>query len=103
MMFGVLAVPVMLAGGLAVDYVGLSVEKSELQNATDAAALAVAREGKITKAEAVEIARRTIAANYGYTAAQVSVAMKNGVASVNAVIDKPLVFGGFMGKKTAPV
>ncbi|MBU4530264.1 MAG: hypothetical protein KUA43_07685 [Hoeflea sp.] len=102
-MFGILAVPVMLAGGLAVDYIGLSVQKSELQNATDAAALAVAREGKITGAEALELARQTIAANYGFTAAQVSVTMNDGVASVNAVIDKPLVFGGFMGKKSSPV
>ncbi|MDP2118954.1 MAG: pilus assembly protein [Hoeflea sp.] len=101
--FGILAVPVMLAGGLAVDYVGLSVQKSELQNAADAAALAVAREGKVSDAEALEIARKTIAANYGFTAAQVSVSVKDGVASVRAVIDKPLVFGGFMGKKSMPV
>jgi len=101
--FGVLAVPVMLAGGFAVDYVGLSVQKSELQNAADSAALAVAREGKITNAEALIIARQTLSANYGFTAAQVAVTLDNGVASVNAAIDKPLVFGGFMGKKSMPV
>ena len=101
--FGILAVPVMLAGGLAVDYVGLSVQKSELQNAADAASLAVAREGKISDAQAVEIARQTIAANYGFTAAQVTVNVIDGVATVDATIDKPLAFGGFMGKKSTPV
>lgn len=103
LIFGILAVPVMLAGGLAVDYVGLSVEKSELQNAADSAALAIAREGNITDDQALEIAHNTIAANYGFTAAQITVNMKDGIASVDATIDKPLVFGGFMGKKSAPV
>lgn len=101
--FGILVVPVMLAGGLAVDYIGLSVQKSELQNAADAAALAVAREGKTTDSHALETARQIVAANYGFTAAQVSVALNDGVANVHAVIDKPLVFGGFMGKKSMPV
>ena len=101
--FGILAVPVMLAGGLAVDYVGLSVERSELQNAADSAALAVAREGNITEQQALEIARQTIAANYGFTAAQVTVEMDNGTAKVHAAIEKPLVFGGFMGKKSMSV
>lgn len=101
--FAILCVPVMLAGGLAVDYVGLSVEKSQLQNASDAAALAVAREGNLTEKQALEIARQTIAANYGFTAAQVSVALKDGVATVDASIDMPLIFGGFMGKKFMPV
>jgi Flp pilus assembly protein TadG len=96
-------VPVMLAGGLAVDYVGLSVQKSELQNAADAAALAVAREGNITKNQALQIAQATIAANYGFTAAQVSVELNDGVASVHVSVDKPLVFGGVMGKNSAAV
>ena len=59
--FGVLAVPVLVAGGLAVDYVGMSVERSELQNAADAAALAVAREGTISDGIALQIAKNTVA------------------------------------------
>ncbi|AKI01056.1 Flp pilus assembly protein TadG [Hoeflea sp. IMCC20628] len=98
MAFAILSVPVMLAGGLAVDYVGLSVQKRELQNATDAAALAVAREGNVTGQQAVEIARQIVAANYGFTAAQITATSEDGVASVNASIDKPLVFGGLMSK-----
>lgn len=93
----------MLAGGLAVDYVGLSVEKSELQNAADAAALAVAREGNITKDKALQIAQYTIAANYGFTAAQVSVELNDGVAGVHASVAKPLVFGGVIGKDSTAV
>ena len=102
MAFAILAVPAMLAGGLAVDYVGLSVQRSELQNAADAAVLAVAGEGKITQAEALAIAQQTVAGN-GFTAAQVSVTMTNGAAAVQAGIDVPLVFGGFMGRKSMPV
>lgn len=101
--FGVIAVPVMLAGGLAVDYVSISLERSELQNAADAAALALAREGKTSKDQALQIAQDIISGNYGFTAAQVSVEQDGGVAGIRASIDMPLVFGSFMGKKTAPV
>ncbi|KJS19820.1 MAG: hypothetical protein VR78_02630 [Hoeflea sp. BRH_c9] len=101
--FAILAVPLMLAGGLAVDYVGMSVEKSKLQNASDAAALAVAREGNISDKQALEIARRMIAANHGFGNAKVSVVLKDGVATVDVSTDKPIVFGGFMGKKSMPV
>ncbi|WP_299864490.1 pilus assembly protein [uncultured Hoeflea sp.] len=101
--FGILAVPVMVAGGLAVDYVGLSVEKSQLQNAVDSAALSVAREGKLTEEEALTIARSTVAVNYGLHAAQVSVKLDGDTAIVSASMEQPLVFGGFMGKKTAEI
>lgn len=101
--FGILAVPLVVAGGLAVDYVGLSVEKSALQNAADAAALAIAREGKISQEKSDEIARSIVSANYGFTAAQVSVELKDGVAGVEATVDRPLVFGGVMGRSSMPV
>ena len=101
--FSVLAVPVMLAGGLAVDYAGMSLERSQLQNAADAAALALAREGKVSSDQALQIARNIISGNHGFTAAQVSVEQEGGVAGITASIEMPLVFGGFMGQKTAPV
>jgi Flp pilus assembly protein TadG len=101
--FGVLAVPVMVAGGLAVDYVGLSVEKSKLQNAVDAAALSIAREGDMSEAQALALAKTTITANYGINVAQVAVSLADGNATVKASMDQPLVFGGFMGKKSTGV
>ncbi|MEQ8479876.1 MAG: pilus assembly protein [Hoeflea sp.] len=101
--FGVLAVPVMVAGGLAVDYVGLSLEKSKLQNAVDSAALMVAREGKLTEEQALKIARHTVSANYGIDSAQISVALGSDKATVRASMGQPLVFGGFMGKKQSDV
>ncbi len=103
LIFGILAVPVLLAGSLAVDYVGLSVERSQLQNAADAAALAVAREGNISKEQALLIAQNTIAGNYGFSVAQVSVELNDGVASVHASIVKPLVFGRVVGQNSMPV
>lgn len=101
--FAILAVPVMLAGGLAVDYVGLSMEKAELQNAADSAVLAVAREGNIATDTALQIAKSIFAANYGFKNADVSVDLNGGVANVHASVDTPLVFGGFIGKSQAPV
>ncbi|WP_422373440.1 pilus assembly protein TadG-related protein [Hoeflea sp.] len=101
--FGVLAVPVMIAGGLAVDYVGMSVEKSKLQNAVDSAALMVAREGKLTEEQALKIAQHTVSANYGIDTAQISVALGTDKATVRATMGQPLVFGGFMGKETSDV
>jgi len=100
LIFGILAVPVMLAGSLAVDYVGLSVERSHLQNAADAAALAVAREGKVSNDKALKIAQDTMAANYTVAAVQVSVELNNGVAGVHASVEKPLVFGRVVGQKS---
>lgn len=101
--FGVLAVPVMVAGGLAVDYVGLSVEKSKLQNAVDSAALLIAREGKISDERALRLAKTTIATNFGINVAKVDVSMIDGDATVKASTEQPLIFGGFMGKKNAGV
>lgn len=101
--FGIIAVPVLMAGGLAVDYVGMSMERSNLQNAADSAALAVAREGSISEKQALQVAQYTLAANFGFTAAQVSIELNGGVASVHASIDQPLVFGGFLGKTSMPV
>ncbi|WP_394689892.1 pilus assembly protein TadG-related protein [Hoeflea sp.] len=101
--FGILAVPVMVAGGLAVDYVGMSVEKSKLQNAVDSAALLIAREGDMSEAQALKLAKTTITANYGLNVAKVAVSMVDGDATVKASMDQPLVFGGFMSKKSAAV
>lgn len=101
--FGILAVPVMVAGGLTVDYVGLSVEKSKLQNAVDSAALTIAREGNMSEAKAMELAKTAITINYGINVAQIAVSMVDGTATVKASMDQPLVFGGFLGKKNAGV
>lgn len=103
LVFGILAVPVMVAGGLAVDYVGLSVEKSKLQNAVDSAALLIARAGDMSETQAMKLAKTTITTNYGINVAKVAVSMVDGDATVKASMDQPLVFGGFMSKKIAAV
>lgn len=101
--FAVLGIPVLMAAGLAVDYINLTREKRDLQNATDAAALAVAREGKLTQAEANALAQKLVAANYPALASNVTVTINDNQVEVNAVIAEPVSFGGVFGISTADV
>lgn len=101
--FAVLGIPVLMAAGLAVDYINLTREKRDLQNATDAAALAVAREGKLTQAEANALAQKLVAANYPALASNVTVTISDNQVEVNAVIAEPVSFGGVFGITTADV
>lgn len=101
--FAVLGIPILMAAGLAVDYINLTREKRDLQNASDAAALAVAREGKLTQDEAEALARQLVAANYPALAANVTVKLDDNQVEVNAVIAEPVSFGGVFGISTADV
>lgn len=99
-----MSLPMLLAGGLAVDYVGMSVHRNSLQNAVDAAALSVAREGKISKDAALQIAKDTIGGNFSDGRAfDVEVALAGDEVTVRANAEQPLTFGGFIGSKTMPV
>lgn len=101
--FAVLGIPVLMAAGLAVDYINLTREKRDLQNASDSAALAIAREGKLTQAEAEALAHKLVAANYPARAANVMVQLNENQVEVNAVIAEPISFGGVFGISTADV
>ncbi|WP_158284818.1 pilus assembly protein TadG-related protein [Hoeflea marina] len=102
--FAVLSLPMLLAGGLAVDYIGLSVHRTSLQNAVDAAALAVAREGRISEEAALDIAIDTVAGNFADGRAfDVEVKLVGDDVTVRANAEQPLMFGGFIGSKTMPV
>ena len=64
-MASILAVPLVVAAGVAMDLSTLSRTRSELQNAMDSAVLAVAREGKeIDDNQAKQIALTFVSSNY---------------------------------------
>ncbi len=58
-------VPLMMAGGAAVDYANWTAVQARLQAATDAAALAAGREINLSDAELRELATRYFMSNYG--------------------------------------
>ena len=67
MLASVVSVPLLFAVGLSVDYVNISRIKSELQQAIDSAALAVAREGDgLTQAQADAIAANFMRENFQF-------------------------------------
>ena len=104
--FAILAVPLLTAGGLAVDYINLSRQKSELQAALDAAALAVTREGptSLSKKQATDIAEAFVLANYPDLALKVDAQIiGNETIEVSGSISYPTAFGGVFGKPTVDV
>lgn len=104
--FAILAVPLLVGGGLAVDYINLSRQKSDLQAALDAAALAVTREGpkNLSQAQALKIADDFVRANYPELALKVNAAiLGDDTIEISGNLDYPLNFGGVFGKPTANV
>ncbi len=101
---GVLAVPLVMAVGLAVDASNIASTKSALQQAVDSAVLAVAREGKdVSDDKANAIASTFLASNFNpkFTKLQV---VKNGTEfSVNAQTNAGLAFGSMFGYRDWPV
>lgn len=102
--FAIMSLPVLLAGGLSVDYIGLSVHRHALQNAVDAAALSVAHEGKVSHETALKIARDSIVSNFGEGKAfDVEVSLVDDDVTVRANAEQSLAFGGFIGTRAMPV
>ena len=100
----VLAVPLVMAVGLAVDASTIASTKSALQQAVDSAVLAVAREGKdVSDDKANAIASTFLAGNFDpkFTKLQV---VKNGTEfSVKAQTNAGLAFGSMFGYRDWPV
>ena len=99
-----LAVPLVMAVGLAVDASTIASTKSALQQAVDSAVLAVAREGKdVSDNKAKAIANTFLASNFNpkFTKLQV---VKNGTEfSVKAQTNAGLAFGSMFGYRDWPV
>lgn len=91
-------VPLVLAAGVAIDFSSISNRKSELQNALDSAALAVAREGDaISDGEAIAIARTFLASNFQIDHGGLKVIRTGTRVTVEASARQALHFAGVLG------
>lgn len=93
-----LAVPLLLSVGYALDYSTISHTRSALQQGLDAAVMAVAREGKsISDEDAYAIAKEFLAENFVGKFSKLKVE-KNGTAfTVRAEARADMAFGGLFG------
>ena len=95
---GVLAIPLIFAAGLMVDMTTVSRSQNELQQAMDAAVLAVAREGeRLTQREAVEIARLYLDENYDLMFGNLTLVRNGTKVTLDATAETPTAFGGLLG------
>lgn len=98
MMTAIAVVPLVGAAGLAVDYATMSRMRSELQQALDAAVLAVAQKGEdISDAQAREIARAYMTGNIGNAYRNLEIVRKGTSVTMTADVDADLAFGGIFG------
>jgi len=104
MLTALAAVPIMGAAGLAVDYANTSRIRVELQQALDAAVLAVAQRGdKISDAEAREIANAYLTGNLANAFTDMQVVRNGTAVTLSARTSVPLAFGGLFGYDKWPV
>ena len=94
----VLAVPLVLAAGVMIDLASIARSQAELQNAMDAAVLAVAREGEnLSDKQAAAIARDFLASNYELSFADLRVIRKGTAVTIDANAKVDMAFGGLLG------
>ncbi|MCB1383591.1 MAG: VWA domain-containing protein [Notoacmeibacter sp.] len=94
-----LAVPLVLAVGIGLDYSSLGTTGNSLQQSLDSASLAIAREGTtLSDAEANAIAAEFLKSNFPDIPLTPVVVRSGGSVSVSATIAPNLMFGGMLGK-----
>ncbi|WP_256375645.1 VWA domain-containing protein [Chelativorans sp. J32] len=104
MIMALAAVPLVGAAGLAVDYANVSRSHSELQNALDAAVLAVAQRGdKISDEEARNIAASFLTGNLSGAYRNMVVTRNDTSVTLSAETSLPLSFGGVFGWDEASI
>ena len=95
LMFGLVAVPVVLGAGVAIDMMRSNDARTELQTALDASALAAAASGNLTDSERAELAKATFAANFkpaGDVAVVPTVSIDDGKVAMSANYEFPTAF-----------
>lgn len=94
----ILAVPLILGAGVALDVANITRTKTQLQNALDAAVLAIAREGKqIGDKQALEIANSFVRNNYGLQFADLKLVREGSTVKLDASARADMAFGGLLG------
>jgi len=100
----VVAVPMVGAAGLALDYANMSRSRAELQNALDAAVLAVAQRGDgVSDAEAQRIAASFLTGNLAQAYRNMAVVRNDTSVTLTAELPTPLSFGGLFGLHEAVI
>lgn len=103
-MTAVLAVPMLFAAAYMIDVSTITRTKTELQQALDAAVLAVAREGKeVSDAAANRIAERFLSGNFDPDYTKLSVAKNGTQFTVKAQTTAKMAFGGLLGYSSWPI
>jgi Flp pilus assembly protein TadG len=107
-LFGVLAVPLAVATGMAVDYSRSASLRDTLQKAADAASISALRSAEKSFGQRKRIARDAVAANVdakklGLTRFEVRLALTTGGNVVEVRAAQPSLFGAFVGGRTRPV
>jgi Flp pilus assembly protein TadG len=99
-----LAVPLVLSIGVAMDFSSISSRKSTLQNAIDSAVLAIAREGKdVTDQQAAAIASTFLDSNFDPKSTTFQVSKVGTRFTVTAKTSAGLAFGSLLGYQDWPV
>lgn len=103
-MTAVLAVPMLFAAAYMIDVSTITRTKTELQQALDAAVLAVAREGKdISDDAANRIAEQFLSGNFDPEYTKLSVAKSGTQFTVKAQTTAKMAFGGLLGYSSWPI
>ena len=103
-MTATLSVPLLFAAAYMIDVSTITRTKTELQQALDAAVLAVAREGKdISKPEANSIAAQFLSSNFDPAYTNFNVTIDGTQFAVEAQTRAPMAFGGLLGYSTWPI
>jgi Flp pilus assembly protein TadG len=99
-----LAVPLVMAVGLAIDATTVASTRNNLQQAIDSAVLAVAREGKnVSQEKADEVARAFLDTNFDPAFTKLDVARNGSEFRVNAQTSAGLAFGSLFGYQDWPI
>jgi len=103
-MTAILAVPLLFTAAYMIDVSTITRTKAELQQALDAAVLAVAREGKeISDDEANRIAAQFLGGNFDPEYTKLSVTKVGTEFTVKAQTSAKMAFGGLLGYSSWPI
>lgn len=98
MMMALAMLPLLLAGGTAVDLASISARQAQLQQAMDSAALAIAREGEsLSDAEANKIAKQFLDTNFDPRFADMEINRSGTKVDIKAAARANLTFGSLLG------
>ncbi|MBS3650969.1 hypothetical protein KEU06_20355 [Pseudaminobacter sp. 19-2017] len=104
MITGLAALPLLLGVGMALDVSHVARKHSQLQQAADAAVLAVAREGdKLSADRAHQIAEQFLASNYNNAVSELRISRDGTRVSLDVNAGTALAFGGLFGKEKWPL